>query len=80
LNGLQLPPGLHFCVTRPNTYPSVMEEFLSTLRDAVNYAKGPDLRQAESSALYGLAGSVEGNKVVEELLVGALDAFYGIAQ
>ncbi len=79
LNGLQLPPGLHFCVTRPNTLPNVMEDFLSTLADAVAYAKSPGLGQAESSALYGLAGSVEGNKVVEELLVGALDAFYGLA-
>src|ERR1700688_843224 len=41
LNALQLPPALHFCVTRPNTVPEVAEEFVNDLQDAVAYAKHP---------------------------------------
>ena len=62
LNALQLPPGLHFCVTRPNTADGVAEAFLADLRDAVEYAKTPGLGPARSGALYGLGGSPEGKR------------------
>ena len=35
LNSLQLPPALHFCVTRPNTKPGIIEKFIEDLRAAV---------------------------------------------
>ncbi len=76
LNGLQLPPGLHFCVTRPNTYPGVMESFLDDLAGAVDFARVPGRGPAASGALYGLAGTAEGNQAVDGLLSGALDAYY----
>ena len=42
MNGLQLPPALHFCVTRPNTQAGVAEAFAADLATAVEYAKSPD--------------------------------------
>jgi glutamate/tyrosine decarboxylase-like PLP-dependent enzyme len=56
LNGLQLPAGLHFCVTRPNTQPGVVERFATDLAAAVAYAKDHHGQTAKSGALY--AGSL----------------------
>ena len=78
LNALQLPPGLHFCVTRPNTAPGVAEAFVADLRDAVAYAKTPGLGPAKSGALYGLGGSPEGNEALGMLFGAALDAMYEV--
>jgi sphinganine-1-phosphate aldolase len=52
LNALQDPPGLHFCVTRPNTQPQVAEQFGIDLEDAVGWAKRNDGRPARTSAAY----------------------------
>ena len=38
MNSLQLPPALHFCITRPNTQPGTAEAFLAALQTAVAYA------------------------------------------
>jgi glutamate/tyrosine decarboxylase-like PLP-dependent enzyme len=78
LNALQLPPGLHFCVTRPNTADGVAEAFLADLREAVAYAKTPGLGPARSGALYGLGGSPEGNEALDLLFAAALDAMYDV--
>lgn len=59
LNGLQFPPAVHFCVTRPNTCPGVVDRFAADLADAVEHAR----REAaagttpRSGALYGGGGS-----------------------
>jgi glutamate/tyrosine decarboxylase-like PLP-dependent enzyme len=79
MNGLQLPPALHFCVTRPNTAPGVIDSFLADLADAVEYARNPRAEKPRSGALYGLSGTAEGNAVVNDLLSSALDAFYDVA-
>ncbi|MBK9179391.1 MAG: aspartate aminotransferase family protein [Acidimicrobiales bacterium] len=79
LNGLQLPPALHFCVTRPNTAPGVVDAFLADLADAVEYARNPPRPEPKSGALYGLSGTPEGNALVNDLLAGAIDAFYEVA-
>ena len=66
MNSLQLPPGLHFCVTLPNTQAGVTEAFAADLAAAVEVAKraeGPP----RSGAVYG-----GGN----EMLEGVLDAWY----
>jgi glutamate/tyrosine decarboxylase-like PLP-dependent enzyme len=78
LNALQLPPGLHFCVTRPNTAEGVADAFLEDLRGAVAYAKTPGLGPATSGALYGLGGSPEGNEALDLLFAAALDAMYDV--
>lgn len=79
LNALQLPPALHFCVTRPNTAPGVADAFVADLRDAVEYAKRPDLPAPRSGALYGLGGTPAGNEVLDTLFAAALDAMYEVA-
>jgi len=79
LNALQLPPALHFCVTRPNTAAGVAEKFVEDLRDAVEYAKHPASESASSGALYGLGGTPEGNSTLDMLFGAALDAMYEVA-
>jgi sphinganine-1-phosphate aldolase len=71
MNGCQHPPGLHFCVTRPNTEPGVAAAFASDLREAVAYAKDPPPTPARSGALYG--GGAE-MPPTADLLTGYLDA------
>jgi glutamate/tyrosine decarboxylase-like PLP-dependent enzyme len=77
MNGLQAPRALHFCVTKPNTQPGVVERFLADLAEAADYARRPAREQPKSGALYGLSGAgPEGVRAVHELLAGAIDAFY----
>ncbi len=79
LNALQLPPALHFCVTRPNTAPGIADAFLKDLREAVEYAKHPARGQPKSGALYGLGGTPEGDEILGSLFGAALDAMYEVA-
>jgi len=78
-NVLQLPPGLHFCVTMPQTFvPDVAERFLKDLRAGVKYARSKAGTVAETTALYGLAGTLEGNQQVTELIYGVFDYLYSV--
>ena len=53
MNGCQHPAGIHFCVTRPNTQPGVVDAFADALREAIDYAKDPPDTPPKSGALYG---------------------------
>jgi sphinganine-1-phosphate aldolase len=76
-NCLQLPPALHFCVTMPQTrVPGLGAQFATDLRQAVSYARSRAGKPAESGALYGLAGTVDGNARASELTLGYLEALY----
>jgi sphinganine-1-phosphate aldolase len=78
-NCLQLPPALHFCVTMPQALvPGIAEKLIEDLRAAVEYAKSVAGTEAKTSALYGLAGSVEGNAQVTEMLHVLFDHLYGV--
>jgi sphinganine-1-phosphate aldolase len=78
-NVLQLPPALHFCVTMPQTaVAGVAERFLDDLKAGVAYAKTKAGSVAETTALYGLAGTLEGNKQVTELIYGVFDYLYSV--
>jgi len=78
-NVLQLPPALHFCVTMPQTFvPDVAGRFIDDLRAGVAYAATKTGTTAETTALYGLAGTLEGNQQVTELIFGALDYLYTV--
>ncbi len=72
MNGCQLPAGLHFCVTRPNTLSGVAETFAADLHEAVAYAKDPPPTPPRSGALYGSGGAEM--PPTADLLVGYLDA------
>jgi sphinganine-1-phosphate aldolase len=78
MNPTQLPPGLHFCVTRPNTRRGLAEEFARDLAEAVDYAQAHRAEPARSGALYGMAGTPAGNAGLNFLLSGALDAMYAV--
>jgi len=78
-NCLQLPPALHFCVTLPQTrVPNLGAEFRKDLAEGVSYARQNVGTPAQSSALYGLAGIVDGNQQVNDLLCGVFDHMYAI--
>lgn len=80
MNALQLPPALHFCVTRPNTQPGTAEAFLEALRTAVAYAEEKQGQPAESGAMYGFgAGTPQGNATVNMVMAGVLDAMHEVA-
>ena len=78
-NCLQLPPGMHFCVTMPQTFvPDIAGQLISDLQEGVVYAKCKAGTVAETTALYGLAGSVDGNQQVTELIFGVFDYLYAV--
>jgi glutamate/tyrosine decarboxylase-like PLP-dependent enzyme len=78
-NVLQLPPALHFCVTMPQTFAgNVAERFLEDLNAGVTYAKSKAGTVAETTALYGLAGTIEGNQQLTEMVFGFLDYLYSV--
>jgi sphinganine-1-phosphate aldolase len=79
MNALQLPPALHFCVTRPNTAPGVAAAFLDDLRASVDYAKDNAGTPAESGAMYGLGGTPQGNESINALMGAYLDAMHDTA-
>ncbi|MEJ7784423.1 MAG: aminotransferase class V-fold PLP-dependent enzyme [Solirubrobacteraceae bacterium] len=75
MNSLQLPPALHFCLTLPNTEPGVTDAFATDLAAAVEYAKSAE-GPPRSGAMYGGAGTPEGNAQVNQMLAGVIDAWY----
>ncbi len=79
MNALQLPPALHFCVTRPNTQPGVTEDFLQALRESVDYAVRHRGEPAESGAMYGLGGTPQGYTTMNEIMSGVLDIMHEVA-
>jgi sphinganine-1-phosphate aldolase len=79
LNSLQMPPALHFCVTRPNTADGIAEGFVSDLRAAVDYAREHAGETAASGAMYGFGGTPQGNETINTLMSGVLDAMHEVA-
>jgi glutamate/tyrosine decarboxylase-like PLP-dependent enzyme len=61
LNGLQKPQAVHFCVTRPNTQPGVVDKFRTDLGEAIEHAKVQHGTTARSGAFY--AGGVTTDQI-----------------
>jgi sphinganine-1-phosphate aldolase len=61
MNGLQRPAALHFCITRPNTQPGVVERFAADLAEAVRFAEEHRGQAARSGAFY--AGGVSREQI-----------------
>jgi glutamate/tyrosine decarboxylase-like PLP-dependent enzyme len=74
MNGLQMPPAVHFCITRPNTRPGVMDRFAEDLATAVAYAKDRVGTAPKSGATYGGGGAVVPREAVAAGMAGWLDA------
>ena len=79
MNALQMPPGLHFCVTRPNTGENVIEDYLVDLKASVEYAKEHKGEVAQSGAMYGFGGTPKGNATLAFVMSGYLDAMHELA-
>jgi glutamate/tyrosine decarboxylase-like PLP-dependent enzyme len=78
-NCLQLPPALHFCVTMPQTFvPGVAEHMTADLKEAIDYARSKAGTPAATSALYGVAGTLEGDQQVTERIFGLFDYLYAV--
>ena len=78
-NVLQLPPGMHFCVTMPQTLvPDIATRLAQDLKEGVGYAKSKAGTVAETTALYGLGGTPQGNQQATDLIFGALDYMYSV--
>ena len=76
MNGLQSPPGFHFCMTLPQAKPGVAERFVGDLRAAVEYAKHPAQPEPKSGGVYGLAASSDGRAWLDGMMLDWLDATY----
>ena len=74
MNGLQSPPAVHFCITRPNTLPGVMDRFAADLHEAVGYARERRGTAPRSGATYGGGGTSVPRDAVASGMVGWLDA------
>jgi sphinganine-1-phosphate aldolase len=78
MNGLQRPPALHFCVTRPNTQPGVAEAFAADLANAVKYAKEPPSPVPQSGAMYGAGGRTPDPERIVAGVMSYLDAVHEV--
>lgn len=78
MNGLQHPPALHFCVTRPNTMPGVLERFADDLREAVAYAREHRGTRPRSGATYGAGGASIPRDQVSAGIASWLDATHAL--
>jgi hypothetical protein len=71
LNGVQKPNAVHFCITRPNTQPGVIEKFRVDLGEAVHHAAAHRGTAARSGAFY--AGGMTSGQIAAGM-AGWLDA------
>ncbi|CAB4553608.1 MAG: aminotransferase class V-fold PLP-dependent enzyme [Actinobacteria bacterium] len=78
MNGLQHPPALHFCVTRPNTAPGVIDQFAADLHEAVGYARERRGTSPRSGATYGAGGASIPREKVAAGIAGWLDATHAL--
>ena len=78
MNGLQRPPALHFCITRPNTQAGVAEAFAHDLAEAVEYAKHPPSPMPKSGAMYGAGGRQVDSAKLKVSLADRLDAMHEV--
>ena len=61
-----------------NEREGLAAKFSADLKDAVAYARSNVGNPSQSSALYGMAGTPEGNQMVDDLLRGVFDHMYDI--
>jgi glutamate/tyrosine decarboxylase-like PLP-dependent enzyme len=78
LNGLQLPPAVHLCVTLRHTQPGVAERFAADLRVAVEHVKQSPEEVGMMGVIYGLAGSVPIPGMVADVLKNYMDMMYKV--
>ena len=78
LNGLQLPPSVHICVTLRHTRPGIAERFIEDLKSAVEYVRVNPGVQGKMTPVYGLTTNVSLSGLVRDFLKGFLDLVYKV--
>ncbi|MDY6874957.1 MAG: aminotransferase class V-fold PLP-dependent enzyme [Chloroflexota bacterium] len=78
LNGLQLPPSVHICVTLRHTQPGLAEKFIADLKSATEYVRMNPGVQGMMTPVYGLTANVSLRGVVHDFLKGFLDLVYRV--
>ena len=78
LNGLNLPPCLHLCVTLRHTQPGVKERFIKDLKEAIAYVKQNPQASDGLGPIYGMSSSVEMRGMVKEVLGWVMDLMYKV--
>jgi sphinganine-1-phosphate aldolase len=78
MNGCQNPPGFHFCITLRQALPGVAERYIDDLIEAVQYAHNPPQEYPMSGAIYGLASTLDGRQILDQLILEWLDATYSL--
>jgi len=78
LNGLQLPPSVHICVTLRHTRPGIAGRFIEDLKSAVEYVRMNPGVQGKMTPVYGLAANVSFSGLVRDFLKGFLDLVYKV--
>jgi glutamate/tyrosine decarboxylase-like PLP-dependent enzyme len=78
LNGLNLPPSLHLCVTLRHTQPGVKERFIEDFKAAIDYVKHNPQASDGLGPIYGMASTVELRGMVKEVLGWVMDVMYKV--
>jgi hypothetical protein len=78
LNGLNLPPSLHLCVTLRHTQPGVKERFIEDLKAAIEYVRQNPQASDGLGPIYGMSSSVELRGMVKEVLGWVMDLMYKV--
>jgi glutamate/tyrosine decarboxylase-like PLP-dependent enzyme len=68
LNGLQLPPAAHICVTLRHAQPGIADRFVADLESSVEAVRALPGAQGTMAPIYGMTGAVKTRGTVEELL------------
>lgn len=85
LNALQDPAAIHIAVTLPTTLAvdklledlkTVVKQELQKIEEMKAAGKKVEKKRGDTSALYGVAGSIPDKSIVERLAVGFLDTLY----
>jgi glutamate/tyrosine decarboxylase-like PLP-dependent enzyme len=77
LNGLQMPPAVHLCLTHRHTQPGLAEKFLQDLKLAVDQVKAnPDKETDGVGRLYGMSAQIPIKGVMDAFLKRYMDLLY----
>jgi len=78
LNGLHKPPCAHICLTLRHTKQGVAEQFLSELKNAVDFVKNNPSESGGMAPVYGMASTLPFRGVVKDFLKRYLDIYYKV--
>lgn len=78
LNGLQLPPSVHICVTVRHTQEGIKERFLEDLKAAVAHVKEHPEAPSGVGPIYGMAAMIETRDLVKSVFDWRTDLLYRV--